>query len=225
MSKFGENELHKVLLYSSLKKEGKLFLSVKEEGHRRNSRCYSMHGYWEAEFKSRHWVFTISFAVSLYSLQQVLSPTHQIIFLALLTAHSGQRLFAIEPVNYWHLFYKVCKKCWVHTWYYFRGQHLFMQLILPIHVVGHCSNDCIMELWGWFLASDTSKLLGLSWEIIHCDGLSWVKRRKESAVQVQLFLLPILFLVFPVVSLAYFPMDTWAEYWEMKTSSEFCLLV
>lgn len=44
MTKFGENELHKVLLYCSLKK-GNLFLSFKEEGCRQNSRCYSMYGY------------------------------------------------------------------------------------------------------------------------------------------------------------------------------------
>lgn len=117
-----------------------------------------MHGYWEAEFKRKYWVFPISFTVSLYSLQQVLNPIHQIIFVALLTVHSGERLFAVEPLNYQLLFCKIYKKCWVHTWYYFRGHHLFMWLILPIRVVAHCNHDCTMELWGWFLASDNLKV-------------------------------------------------------------------
>lgn len=38
--------------------------------------------------------------VSLHSSQQVLSPIHQVIFLTLLNAHSEQKVFAIEPLNY-----------------------------------------------------------------------------------------------------------------------------
>lgn len=45
MTRFGEDKLHKALLYSSLRKEGNLLLSLREEGYRQNSRCYSMLGY------------------------------------------------------------------------------------------------------------------------------------------------------------------------------------